>query len=374
MRARLVPPIPGMVPAPLPEAADIQSLSPASRPPSLPEGRRGELLWAPIPLSNPAVGTGLAVAGAYLFAIDRSDRVSPPTLAALGGLYTSSGTWALAGVFKTYLAEDRWRLLGVFSYGDVKTDYFGIGTDAGNAGASVVLRQLGSYLLVEGLRRVFVPELYAGLRYQRIDIATTAPDDVPPGIAATLPGTSFSSASAGLGLRAQFDSRDNNFFPTKGTFGDLTATFFAPELGGDQRHQKYLLGVNGYRALRENMILAARVSVCGVGGDAPHYALCLFGSDGDIRGYKSGQYRDRAMFATQAELRVILPKKFGASAFLGLGEVAPALGHLNSSDVLFGGGFGVRYRVTTQDPINLRLEYAWGRGGGGFYLGVGEAF
>jgi hypothetical protein len=372
-----VPPIPGLVPAPLPESADMASLSPATRPPSLAEGRRGELLWAPVPISNPAVGTGLAVAGAYIFAIDRDDKVSPPTLAALGGLYTSSGTWAAAAVFKTYLAEDRWRVLGVLSYGDVKTDYFGIGTAAGDTGTSVLLHQRGSYLLVEGLRRVLVPDLYAGLRYQRIDIDTDAPADTPPDILATLPGTSFSSASAGVGLRVQYDSRDNNFYPTAGNFGDLSMTFYAPGLGGDQRHQKYLLGANGYWTVRPDWVLAARVSFCGVGGEAPHYALCLFGSDGDIRGYKSGQYRDRAMFATQAELRAVLPflqKKLGASAFFGFGEVAPSFGHLNASDVLFGGGLGVRYRVTKQDPINLRLEYAWGRGGGSFYLGVGEAF
>jgi len=80
------------------------------------------------------------------------------------------------------------------------------------------------------------------------------------------------------------------------------------------------------------------------------------------------------MVAAQAEARLVLPKRFGASVFFGAGEVAPSLGKLNAKDVLSGGGLGVRYRVTKQDPINLRVEYAWGRDRGSLYVGVGEAF
>ena len=370
---RLVPPGAGLVSPPLPEAADLKSLDTATRPPPLGKERRPELLWAPIPISNPSVGTGLALAGACLFALDREDTVSPATTAALGALYTSSGTWAAAGAFKSYLARDIWRVLGILSYGDVRTDYYGIGTDSGAAGVSVPLHQKGSYVLLEGLRRV-VPALYAGLRYQRLDLKTETTGEVPPEIASTLPAAEFESTSAALGLRAQFDTRDNTHFPTTGEFFDATATFAAPDLGGDQRHQKYLLGLNLYRSFGTSAILAARLALCGVGGAAPHYALCLFGSDGDLRGYKSGQYRDRFMIAAQAEFRLVLPKKFGAVAFLGLGEVAPSFPDLNGKNILGGGGLGLRYRVTKQDPINLRVDYAWGRGGGGFYVGVGEAF
>ena len=63
-----------------------------------------------------------------------------------------------------------------------------------------------------------------------------------------------------------------------------------------------------------------------------------------------------------------------ATVFGGFGQVAPTFGKLPDALVLPAGGLGVRYQMTRNFPMHLRLDYAWGRDGGLLYFSVAEAF
>jgi hypothetical protein len=55
--------------------------------------------------------------------------------------------------------------------------------------------------------------------------------------------------------------------------------------------------------------------------------------------------------------------------------VAKSFGDLGSGDLLPGGGVGIRYLLSRSNPINFRIDLAWGKGGShGVHVGVGEAF
>jgi hypothetical protein len=95
---------------------------------------------------------------------------------------------------------------------------------------------------------------------------------------------------------------------------------------------------------------------------------------GDLRGYQAGRYRDRAMFAVQGEWRVILPWRLGATAFGGVGEVAPDGKSFNTGGLLPSGGGGLRFNLSKQHRINLRLDLAYSRTGGSWSRGVAELF
>jgi hypothetical protein len=70
-------------------------------------------------------------------------------------------------------------------------------------------------------------------------------------------------------------------------------------------------------------VLAYNFFGCFTGGDPPFYGNCIYGANNELRGYTSGQYIDRHMFATQFEYHLALPKKFGLAGFTGVGEVVP---------------------------------------------------
>jgi outer membrane protein assembly factor BamA len=159
-----------------------------------------------------------------------------------------------------------------------------------------------------------------------------------------------------------------------GTLTDVVGDFFQGTFGSDFSYQTYTFAFNKYSGLSPRQVLAFRVFGCATSGHVPFYDLCLLGMHNDVRGYKTGQYRDKLMLTTQAEYRLQLPKRFGLAAFFGVGEVAPDVGAFNNDNLKPGGGAGIRYTLAKKNHVNLRVDYAVGLQGGGVYMGVSEAF
>ena len=76
----------------------------------------------------------------------------------------------------------------------------------------------------------------------------------------------------------------------------------------------------------------------------------------------------------QAEARAHGQGRMGATAFFGFGQVAPSVAKLPKSEALPAGGLGLRYKLTREFPMHMRLDYAWGKNGNLIYFSVAEAF
>ncbi|HKF42030.1 MAG TPA: BamA/TamA family outer membrane protein [Thermoanaerobaculia bacterium] len=365
---------PPEAPAPLPLGPDQLAPVHTARAPSRPGL---DFIAAPIPISSPTLGTGLAAVAAVLFPISKDDKVSPPTTVGVGGLYTDNHSWAFGAAARLYLSEDRWRLLSGAARGEFRYK-LSLPELAGTAG--VPIRQTVKGLTAELLRRVS-SVLFVGARYTYADtaIGLNASDEDSE---SAPPPRDRSVRLAALGLRIQTDSRDSTFYPRRGALFDLTTDFYEPSFGGTRTYQSYKASFNAFFSTGERVVLAVRGSLCDVRGDAPVYALCLFGMQGDLRGYEVGRYIDRTMWSAQAEYRWRLPEslgsffgRFGLVGFAGVGEVASSFTDGGSRDLLAGGGLGIRYLLSRQNPINFRIDYAWGKAGNrGLHVGVGEAF
>jgi hypothetical protein len=375
---------PADAPGPLPLApsaiAPLPSTRPAKPGPEAAKESKGlDFIVAPIPISNPTIGTGLAGVAAIVFPLSKEDKVSPPTTIGAGGFFTDNHSWALGAGGRLYLDEDHWRLMGVFVKGDIHYNISALDNPSGGGPISVPIEQAVSGDIVEVLRRVS-GVLLLGARYTRAD-TTIGLDPSDAGSEAAPPPRDRQVVVAALGLRVQADSRDSTFYPRRGTLFDLNADFYDPAFGGDRSYQSYRTSVNRYVSVGDRSVVAGRLAACNVRGDAPIYALCLFGRDGDLRGYEVGRFIDRSMWAVQAEYRWSLPEKlgffgrFGLVGFAGVGEVASSFSDLGSGEFLPGGGVGIRYLLSRENPINFRIDYAWGKAGNkGVYVGVGEAF
>ena len=374
---------PAEAPAPLP--LDPNTIAPSIRPsPTPPPGtppkeRKTEFVGAPIPISNPTIGTGLGIVAALLLPLKKSDTISPPAVIGVGGFYTDSHSYTVGAAMKAYIAEDHWRLLGGGATGQIHYDLFLPGVGPGGSPPSIPINQDVKGLSAEVLRRVS-STLFVGARYIYAD-TTLKLDAADLDSPATPPSRDFAVTAASLGPRFQSDSRDSTFYPLRGALFDLTADFYEPGFGGNRTYQSYKSSLEGFFSTADRQVLAARVSACEVRGDAPVYALCLFGLSSDLRGYSVGRYLDRSMFTAQAEYRAQLPEdlgffgKFGFVAFAGVGEVAPDFGSMNSENLLPSGGVGIRFLLAKENHINFRIDYAWGKSGSkGLYVGVGEAF
>jgi outer membrane protein assembly factor BamA len=278
--------------------------------------------------------------------------------------------WGAGG--KLYFKQDRFRVSGAYGHAQLHYDLYGIGNSAGNLGSSVPINQGGTALLLEFLTRV-KGKLFLGPRYQRraLDAHLTA-NNLPPGF--KIDPVELKSTTSALGVHMQHDLRDSQFYPTKGTLIDIVGDFFQGDFGSDFSYQSYTFALNKFSSISPRQVLAFRVFGCANAGHVPFYDLCMLGMHNDIRGYKTGRYRDKLMFTTQAEYRLALPKRFGLAAFFGVGEVAPELGAFNNDNLKPAGGAGIRFTLAKKNHVNLRVDYAAGLQGGGVYMGVSEAF
>ena len=335
--------------------------------------RRITPLIAPIPFKNTQVGWGLAL---MLGAIHRfePDTTIKPSTGALGGFYTENGSWGLMAMEMARFAGDTWRARGVLGHMDVRYDFYGIGADAGEEGRAIGIEQTMDLGFGSVLRRVS-PGLYAGASVlwmgTSVELRDTTgfairpdPEDVPD------------TQLFAPGLQAELDTRDDDYWPAKGSLAKLKAYFFTEALGGSREFQRYVASWSWYTTVREARgVLATNVNASAAAGDAPFYAMATVGTGRDgLRGYTQGRYRDRVMITAQAEMRRPLAGRFGGTVFGGFAQVAPSAGELFDAGVLPAGGLGVRYQLTRQYRMNMRLDYAWGRDGGLLYFAVAEAF
>ena len=103
--------------------------------------------------------------------------------------------------------------------------------------------------------------------------------------------------------------------------------------------------------------------------------MALIGGTRRMRGYFEGRFRDRNMLMAQAEYRRELGWNFGIAVFTGFGVVASELHEFEFPTIKPSAGLGLRYQLSKDEKINLRLDYGIGEGGSsGVYLTIGEAF
>jgi hypothetical protein len=176
----------------------------------------------------------------------------------------------------------------------------------------------------------------------------------------------LSPTTAAIGFRVEWDTRDDLFYPRRGLRMDARLDFFGTYVGSELTFQNHVFKMNKYLPVRKANVIALRAIGRGFAGDRiPFYELCPFGMMGELRGYEAGRYRDRAMFATQGEWRVVLPWRFAC-----IGEVAPDGSSFTFEDLLPSDGGGLRFNLSKQRRINLRVDLAYSRTRASWSMGV----
>ncbi|HKR60289.1 MAG TPA: BamA/TamA family outer membrane protein [Pyrinomonadaceae bacterium] len=334
--------------------------------------KRGSLVIAPIPISSPAFGSGLIMIVGYVFKFDEKDKTSPPSWAGATGAFTNNGTRALLLGGRLYLKENKYQTTFAFGKGRANLDFFGIGRIPGRPAVSIPLELSGTIFFGEGMRNVG-KNIFVGPRYQYRKLSAGIDGPRPPG-GFEIPAIDLKAPSAALGFHVQRDLRDSTFYPTKGSLFDLTGDFFAPAFGSRRTYQTYKIAYNGFRQVAPKQVFAYRAMACSANGSVPFYDLCLYGFNSDLRGYTTGEFQNRRMFATQAEYRVEWKKRLGFAAFGGLGGTARTWGEFRSDQLLPAAGVGLRFNLDKKNHINYRVDLAFGREGRTVSIGVGEAF
>jgi hypothetical protein len=324
----------------------------------------------PVPLAGPQLGAGVALGAVWFYSPSPEAR---PWTTGVAGLVTTNGSVGVGGRHSMSLAKDRFRGDITAAYGSFNTQFFGVGGDAGQDNDPVPINQRP--ILVQGQATMrMIPNLFVGGRLRFLDMSTVVRDDVvlPPGL--TLEDIEEERRIVAIGPVFNLDLTDGSLNPSSGSTFNGQWLFALPGLGSDNAYSKANFTVNHYVDVNDKTVVAFRGSLCAASKDAPFFDLCLFGSSSNLRGYANGQFRDRASWAVQTEWRRRLGGKFGVVAFAGIGGVAPGLGNIGQSTLLPAAGGGIRYEVSADYRVNIRLDAAVGRDSQAIHLSLGEAF
>lgn len=330
----------------------------------------GAFVIAPLPISSPAVGSGVVPVFAYIFPTSAADN-SPASLVGGVGLVTDNGSQAMALGGELYLKKGTYRTTSIYARGNLNYDLYGLGS--GDSQQKLPLKQAGQLVFGEFLRHAWW-KLFLGPRFfWGSSLITVRPNNL--GAVPLPPDLGLDTRLTSLGFRVDRDTRPNRFYPAAGTFLDLTADFFSQGLGSKYSFQSYKLTFNKYWGLTQNQVLASGSFVCVTGGEPPFYGNCLYGTNSQLRGYPAGRYLDRYMFGTQLEYRLALRWRFGLVGFGGLGELIPGGNQpFRTKNFLPSGGAGVRFALSNKYHVNLRVDFAQGKDSHTWSVGVGEAF
>jgi Omp85 superfamily domain len=323
-----------------------------------------------IPITEPAVGYGAV--GALVF-IDKPKVESTvagfgrPNLSVIAGLGTENGT---KGVFAGDLRHwqgDRVKSLVGGVDASVNLDYYGLGRDdtLRNDPRTYNMEVQGG--VAQGKYRLGDSPNWIGLGYV---LATTIISfDALPGLPG-IPDFKQDARIAGLLPSFTYDSRDNVFTPTGGTYLDASAGLFSTALGGSEDFQRVALTGIHYAPLDPKLTFGVRGTAQASYGDVPFYLRPFI----SLRGVAAMRYQGDQTAEVEAELRWQFWRRFSLVAFGGTGTAWSEFERKETKVSVVSGGVGLRYELAEKYGLHVGLDLAFGPNSPVIYVQFGNAW
>jgi hypothetical protein len=325
-----------------------------------------DLVIAPIPAYSPQLGWNLTLAGAYFLDIGENSTDVSPSLVGGFVMAAENGSHAYGGGTYLHLLNDKLRIKAGAAHVDIRYRFYGIGNEIDFLDIDIL--QKGPAYFLTGSWNVW-KRLYVGLGYRTGSVDTRLRVDVDVPFLDPVYNLDLGAFS----IPIEIDSRDHEQFPRNGWQILGQTVLYRESAGSDFEAETYKLSINRYFPMRETDALAARLVVRSASEDVPFFLLSTFGGTTDLRGYPSGRYRDRQMYAMQTEYRWQFSNRWIFTGFVGVGEVAEQFSEMGRN-FLPAGGLGARFVLSEKHKVGLSFDVATGKDGTEVYFGVGEAF
>jgi len=202
-----------------------------------------------LPISEPAVGYGAAAGPAFL---SKSPGASRPNVTAVGGLGTQNGTWGVVAADSRYWLDGKLQTLVGAAYASVNLDYYGIGENRTLAEHPLSYNLEPKGGLVQAKYRIGDSDFWAGLSYAFFSTKVSFETSTDT---SNLPELHGESNVGGVGPSVSFDTRDNIFTPTRGTYAEVLAGLGSQAFGGDGEFQRVQLLAMQYVPLLPRLFL-----------------------------------------------------------------------------------------------------------------------
>lgn len=322
-----------------------------------------------IPVTEPAVGYGAAGGLAFLSRPlgEAKAGFNRPSITMVGGMGTENGSWGMFAGDVRYWLDDRLQTVAGAVYASVNLDFHGIGAGGGLADRPLAYNLEPKGGMLQTKYRLGDSRVWAGLSYA---FATTQISFDAPAGTPGLPDFQRDSKVGGFTPSVTYDSRDNIFTPTRGTYVEAGVGVFSQALGGDDEFQRVrVLGMQ-FIPLCPKLSLGFRGEVAASFGDAPFYLRPFI----NLRGAPIMRYQGEEMAQIEAELRWQFWKRFSVVGFVGGGAAWNDFERFDSTQSLVTGGAGFRYEIARQYGIHMGVDVAFGPDNTAVYIQIGSAW
>ncbi|MGG5505832.1 MULTISPECIES: BamA/TamA family outer membrane protein [unclassified Myroides] len=310
------------------------------------------------------LGLGLIASG--LYRLDRADSELSPSNVSLYTNITTSGFFSIGMENNTIFPDDKYRINADMSFTYMPSKYYGMGYEAGATGNYSEYNEYRLSLKADFLAEV-VPNGYVGLTFSAKNLRASDFE-----IKEFQPDENLTTTLVGGGFIFSYDTRDFVPNPYKGLFLQYQQTFYSRTLGSNIHLSQIETTARYYKRLTPKSILAFDFNGVFNNGDVPWNMLAQIGGPRQMRGYLTGQYRDRKELNTQVELRQKIYNRHGIVLWGGVGNVFKKFSSFNWNETL--PTYGVGYRWEFKNRVNIRFDYGIARGQSGFYFNINEAF
>ncbi len=271
-----------------------------------------------------------------------------------------------------FFKNDRIRVFGEFMYNHTKEDYYGVGyaTTSRRERGENTTKYTCNYIQIKpqvlfklGKSNFFIgPQM--DIYYE--EISDPAKQMVQDEHYTAAGGTErgYHTFNAGLGFLLSYDSRDVPANAYSGLYLNVRGMTYNKMLGSDENFFRLEVDYRQYYQVKERGVLAWTVQTKHVFGTIPINQYSFAGTAYDLRGYYTGQYRDRSAHVIVTEYRQMinndqstilkrLLSHVGYVAWTGCGFMGPAPAKIEG--VLPNVGIGLRVEI--QPRMNVRLDY-----------------
>ncbi len=332
-----------------------------------PNLEKGNWVVAPIPVSNPTMGTGLQLATLYLHP-SRDGNGGPNPTSGLGAMYTDTDSWVVGAFHQDYLLDDRLRVTAAAGTGSLKLKYYGFGGEgffANNPLDYTIDMAMGFARAQWRLPQSDHWFLGPALIYSDGDVEMEFDQRI-----SGLPGLSKNIAVGGAGMVLTYDSRDNNYFPTQGINFSASYFDFAEALGSDFDFGKTRLDLSYYKQLFPDLVLATNGAWESTSGRAPFFNQASAG----VRGYNRGEYMDDDALKASIEGRYSILPRWVWVGFYDYGWVNDGDEPIFQGKTAHSIGTGLRWQTTPSKPLHIGVDVAFTDDDTVFFIQLGESF
>lgn len=339
--------------------------------------RNRNLLVVPAITHSIETDWSFGAAASYTFRYSHEDTLTRTSNLQTLALYSLNKQFVVALDGTIFFPHEKYilGLHGSFSYFPDK--FWGLGNDTPDSNEeSYIYKQF--YIFPHLQRSFFHHNFFIGAMYEFQKVFGIKYGMDKPNISESLfekeniTGRNGSIVS-GFGVSFTWDSRNEAFSPNKGSFAQLKYIDFNKLFGSEYSYWNIVFDARRYIAVNTKHVLALQAFAFFNEGTVPIRSMALLGGNNNMRGYYDGRFRDKNQVVFQAEYRLPLFWRFGATGFGGLGEVSDRIGTLNTLHYTYGAG--LRFALKPKEKLNIRVDYGFGEGGSnGLYFMIGEAF